>query len=374
MNMGINEIYDLLKKYRERQCTLEEEEQIVRWYEQFDDEVEKLPEIPEGKREQLWFSIKRKIQTPWKLRMVMFYRYTAAIIILAMIGSVGIYFGGAREQERQVPVRQEILPAQGVAVLQLSDGREVALSSTTVIKEQEGVIIENDSSKVLNYTLTTVKSEPLYNTITVPAGGEFSVLLSDGSSVHLNSCSSLTYPVPFMGDVREVKLSGEAYFDVTKSDRPFIVKMEDIDVRVLGTSFNLSGYTTDQNVSVTLVSGKVAIRDHQLQRDFNVTPGMRFEYNRESQQVKMWEMDPELYISWMKGKFRFEDMRLEDIMVTLNRWYDCTITYSDNTLRDLRFTGAAEKDRPASYLLELIEMITEVKFQIDGKHILITRK
>lgn len=270
--MGINEIYDLLKKYRERQCTLEEEEQIVRWYEQFDDEVEKLPEIPEGKREQLWFSIKRKIQTPWKLRMVMFYRYTAAIIILAMIGSVGIYFGGAREQERQVPVRQEILPAQGVAVLQLSDGREVALSSTTVIKEQEGVIIENDSSKVLNYTLTTVKSEPLYNTITVPAGGEFSVLLSDGSSVHLNSCSSLTYPVPFMGDVREVKLSGEAYFDVTKSDRPFIVKMEDIDVRVLGTSFNLSGYTTDQNVSVTLVSGKVAIRDHQLQRDFNVTP------------------------------------------------------------------------------------------------------
>ena len=374
MNMGINEIYDLLKKYRERQCTLEEEEQIVRWYEQFDDEVEKLPEIPEGKREQLWFSIKRKIQTPWKLRMVMFYRYTAAIIILAMIGSVGIYFWGAREQERQVPVRQEILPAQGVAVLQLSDGREVALSSTTVIKEQEGVIIENDSSKVLNYTLTTVKSEPLYNTITVPAGGEFSVLLSDGSSVHLNSCSSLTYPVPFMGDVREVKLSGEAYFDVTKSDRPFIVKMEDIDVRVLGTSFILSGYTTDQNVSVTLVSGKVAIRDHQLQRDFNVTPGMRFEYNRESQQVKMWEVDPELYISWMKGKFRFEDMRLEDIMVTLNRWYDCTITYSDNTLRDLRFTGAAEKDRPASYLLELIEMITEVKFQIDGKHILITRK
>ena len=372
--MGINEIYDLLKKYRERQCTLEEEEQIVRWYEQFDDEVEKLPEIPEGKREQLWFSIKRKIQTPWKLRMVMFYRYSAAIIILAMIGSVGIYFGGAREQERQVPVRQEILPAQGVAVLQLSDGREVALSSTTVIKEQEGVIIENDSSKVLNYTLTTVKSEPLYNTITVPAGGEFSVLLSDGSSVHSNSCSSLTYPVPFMGDVREVKLSGEAYFDVTKSDRPFIVKMEDIDVRVLGTSFNLSGYTTDQNVSVTLVSGKVAIRDHQLQRDFNVTPGMRFEYNRESQQVKMWEVDPELYISWMKGKFRFEDMRLEDIMVTLNRWYDCTITYSDNTLRDLRFTGAAEKDRPASYLLELIEMITEVKFQIDGKHILITRK
>ena len=91
-------------------------------------------------------------------------------------------------------------------------------------------------------------------------------------------------------------------------------------------------------------------------------------------QVKMAEVDPELYVSWMKGKFRFEDMRLEDIMVTLNRWYDCTVSYSDDALRDLRFTGAAEKDRSASYLLELIEMITEVKFQVDGKHILITRK
>ena len=261
-----------------------------------------------------------------------------------------------------------------VAVLQLSDGREVPLNSTAIIQEQEGVVIKNDSSRVLDYTLATTKSEPLYNTITVPAGGEFQVLLSDGSSVRLNSCSALTYPVPFTGDVREVKLTGEAYFDVTKSDKPFIVKMADIDVRVLGTSFNLSGYTTNQDVSVTLVSGEVTVHNHQLQQDFNITPGMRFEYNRENHQVKMTEVDPELYISWMKGKFWFEDMRLEDIMVTLNRWYDCTVSYSDDALRDLRFTGAAEKDRSASYLLELIEMITEVKFQVDGKHILITRK
>ena len=87
-----------------------------------------------------------------------------------------------------------------------------------------------------NLYITRLQSRP----------GRVSVLLSDGSSVSLNSCSALTYPVPFTGDVREVKLTGEAYFDVTKSDKPFIVKMADIDVRVLGTSFNLSGYTTDQ--------------------------------------------------------------------------------------------------------------------------------
>ena len=130
------------------------------------------------------------------------------------LGSGVIYFRGSDEPERQELTQQDILPAQGVAVLQLSDGREVPLNSTTIIQEQEGVVIKNDSSHVLDYTLATAKSEPLYNTITVPAGGEFRVLLSDGSSVCLNSCSALTYPVPFTGDVREVKLTGEAYFDV----------------------------------------------------------------------------------------------------------------------------------------------------------------
>ena len=107
--MGINEIYDLLKKYREHRCTPEEEERIARWYEQFDDEVENLPEVPEGKLEQLWFSIKRKIHVPWNRRVVVFYRYAVAIIILAMVGSSVIYFRGSGESERQELTRQDIL-------------------------------------------------------------------------------------------------------------------------------------------------------------------------------------------------------------------------------------------------------------------------
>ena len=101
---------------------------------------------------------------------------------------------------------------------------------------------------------------------------------------------------------------------------------------------------------------------------------MRFEYNKENKQVKLEEVDPELYISWMLGIFKFEDMRLEDIMVKLNRWYDCSVAYEDSTLQNLRFTGAAEKDRSASYLLELIETITDVKFEINGKNILVEHK
>ena len=81
-----------------------------------------------------------------------------------------------------------------------------------------------------------------------------------------------------------------------------------------------------------------------------------------------------MYVSWMRGKFKFENMRLEDIVCKLNRWYDCNVEYADDTLRDLRFSGAAEKDRPASYLLEMIETVTDVKFDVSGKKIRISRK
>ncbi len=372
--MSTNEIYDLLKRFREHQCTPEEEEQVIRWYEQFNDEAENLPEVPKGKLEQLWFSIRRKINaSSGRRRTVVFYRYAVAVAMLLVVGAGVIYLRDTKEQDQVVLAKQDILPAKGVPVLRLSNGQEVSLDKVAVIQDQAGVVIKNDSLQILDYTLTEGKSEPVYNTISVPEGGEYQVLLSDGSSVRLNSCSSLTYPVPFSGDAREVKLTGEAYFDVTKSDKPFIVKTADIDVRVLGTSFNLSDYTTDREASVTLVQGRVAVREHGDEEEIHITPGTRFEYNRETNQTSVEEVDTELYVSWMKGVFKFEDMRLEDIMTKLNRWYDCTVTYSDDALRDLRFTGAAEKDRSAGYILELIESITDVKFEIDGKNILIKR-
>mgnify|MGYP002264760817 CR=1 FL=1 len=147
-----------------------------------------------------------------------------------------------------------------------------------------------------------------------------------------------------------------------------------MNVRVTGTTFNVSDYADDSRVTTTLVEGQVVVNKRDQEETYVLEPGLTFKYKKDNGKIKIRTEDPELYVSWMRGKFKFENMRLEDIVCKLNRWYDCTVSYSDDALRDLRFTGAAEKDRPASYLLELIEMITEVKFQVDGKHILITRK
>lgn len=373
--MEVNEIYELLKKYREHRCTPEEEGQIMRWYEQYDGEVEILSTLPKDKLEQLWFSIKHRVPVySQKRRMMIFYRYAVAIVLFILVGGGYFYFGGVEKKALPELKMRDILPAKGVAVLRLSDGRELPLDKTVEIQEREGLVIRNDASQVLDYSLSESKSEPIYNTITVPVGGEYRVLLSDGSSVRLNSCSSLTYPVSFTGELREVELTGEGYFDITKSDKPFVVKTSELEVRVLGTSFDLSDYRTDGEASVTLVNGKVSVLETRGMKEYHITPGMRFECDKESRHVSLKEVDTDLYISWVKGKFAFEDMRLEDIMLKLNRWYDCTVIYTDDSLRNLRFTGAAEKDRSAEYLLELIETITDVKFEIDGENIIINHK
>ena len=374
--MSVHEIYDLLKKYRENRCTPEEKERIVGWYQHFEDEAEGLPEIPQGKLNQLWNSIENRVNGKKERRIGWMYRYAAAVVILCLVAGGIVYYNQETEKNDAVELAQrEILPAKGVVVLQLGDGRQVPLTEAVTIQDREGVVIKNDSSKVLNYSLAaSAGMEPTYNTITVPVGGEYRVLLADGSSVQLNSCSSLTYPVPFREDVREVELKGEGYFDVVKSAKPFIVKTSCVDVRVLGTSFNVSDYEEDREAQATLVEGSVVVRGLQQVKECKITPGMMLAYSKSDGQMRTEEVDTDLYVSWMKGKFYFENMCLEDIMTKLNRWYDCEVEYEDGALRGLRFSGAAEKDRPASYLLGMIETVTDVKFEVSGKKILVMHK
>ena len=363
--MGVDEIYDLLKKYRENTCTPEERERIVRWYRQQDDEVEQLPEIPRKKLEQLWYSIERKMRGRERS---LFFSYAAMLIIMFSVGG-GIFYHPVET------VHQDLLPAKGVVMLQLSDGRSIPLTGTAIIKERGGQVIENDSAKVLDYTGVREKEvEPVYNKITVPTGGEYLVLLSDGSRVRLNSCSSLRYPVVFTGENRTVELEGEAYFEVEKSVHPFFVKTSNVNVRVTGTTFNVSDYADDSRVTTTLVEGQVVVNKRDQEEIYVLEPGLTFKYKKDNGKIKIKAEDPELYVSWMRGKFKFENMRLEDIVCKLNRWYDCNVEYADDTLRDLRFSGAAEKDRPASYLLEMIETVTDVKFDVSGKKIRISHK
>lgn len=363
-------VFESQKKYRKNPLDADRKA-AEEWYDSFDGLVGKVPMVPQGKLEQLWFLIEKRILRRRKILNRRFY-FSAASVALLFLGVGGWLYTEMMPMEGRGDGkgRQEIFPAAGIPVLRLSDGRQVALDKSELIRESADVLIKNDSARVLDYSeVEGTEEEEIYNTVIVPVGGEYQVVLADGTNVRLNSCSRLTFPVSFNGEKRSVDLQGEAYFEVVKSSKPFEVNTSNFVVQVLGTSFNVSDYLEDSTATTTLLEGRVRVKDKKRQEGYDIMPSNTLVYRKGRETVMVQRDGVERYVAWLEGKFRFEGMRLEEIMRTLKRWYDCDIVYEDDRLKDLHYSGVVEKDRPVSYLLGMIEEVTDVGFEIEGNEI-----
>ena len=194
----------------------------------------------------------------------------------------------------------------------------------------------------------------------VPRGGEFAMKLSDGTMVYLNSETNLRYPVQFHGEERRVILSGEAYFDVTKSDKPFIVEVDDYEVRVLGTRFNVQAYK-GESFETTLEQGSVEVEVNA--RVVLLKPGEQAVVTEDGELSKQ-KVDVHRYTAWKDGQFVFDDERLEDVMNTVARWYDIKVFYRNPEVKDIRINGNISRYKDFSVLLEKIEKLEIVYFDI----------
>lgn len=371
--METHHLNDLLKKYRENCCTPDEMAELTDWYDRFEGEAEKIAPVPEEKLEMLYRQIVQNIVRIDNRHSIYFRarKLFAVAAILSILLGTGLYFAF----HFSIPSNEEMIaPGRYQAELILSDGSSLALDSTTTVTETNGALIKEHTQATLDYSRLTTQKPGTMNTIKIPLGGEYSVILSDGSQVWLNSGSSLTYPVVFDENNREVFLTGEGFFKVTPSAVPFGVKTTRLDVKVLGTSFNVSAYEEDGKISTALVTGCIEVSGERIPQAYRITPGHILTYSKKSGEVSVAECDTEIYTSWLLGEFKFRDMRLGDIMKKLNRWYNCTIIYDDPALQELRFSGAAEKDRPVNYLLDMIETITDVRFEISGGQIFVKHK
>lgn len=377
--MDIDQLYSLIKKYRNNGCTSEELQELDQWYELFDEDVDRVSSVPDEKLEYILAQIDHKT-TPLKSpknrlqRTINWVGRVAALVAICLI--MARYLMPTMEE---IVSKSEIIasipPGSQQAELIMDDGSTVSLSTTTVVKDKSGNLLKKESSAILDYTtLAGASTENRFNTIAVPMGGEYSVILADGTQVWLNSGSTLRYPVAFGGDKREVTLTGEAYFNVSKSKTPFIVKTSDMDITVLGTSFNISAYANDDKVQTTLVNGSVVVSSKHGNQEYTLKPGHSLSYTKSINAVTVEACDTKLYTSWIDGEFKFRDMRLESILTQLSRWYNCEIIYDDNSLKDICYSGSFERDRPANYLLGLIEMITPVDFEINGGNIIVKKK
>ncbi|MDE6451704.1 MAG: FecR domain-containing protein, partial [Odoribacter sp.] len=277
-------------------------------------------EINPGKS---WEQFNKRIRRP-KMNL-RFLPYTAAAA--AIILSFGFLFWQSTDQYKIqsnfIPVSQQTVPNQKQVILTLSTGQKINLSDSLIpMTEKNGTTIHNTGNQLV-YNTTDTASVLVYNTITVPRGGEYKLALSDGSIVWLNSESELTYPVNFGRDKREITLTGEAFFEVQQdTTRPFIVRTNQFDIRVTGTQFNVRNYA-QETASATLAEGSI-----QLERNNRITPlcpGQQASWVEGKVQVK--EIDIEEAIAWRYGAFCFKQRRLESLLDEIARWYDIEILY-----------------------------------------------
>jgi anti-sigma factor len=305
-------------------------------------------------------------------RRLGWYRWVAAVMLPVMVAA-GYFIREMKRDSLQQGVEiASIEPGKSKAILRLGNNRvlEITKERETHVDVAEGVAATNNSlGMIYPEQVATGKTE--YNVLEVPRGGEYTVTLSDGTVVHLNSGSELRYPVAFGAERREVFLSGEGYFEVVKdSVRPFFVNADKLKIRVYGTSFNVNTYDLE-NIQTVLVEGKIGIQTMNMNTEYMVKPGQLALYNQEKGTMEILNVDVLPYVAWKDHEFMFDDESLEKIMNRLSLWYDVDVFFQTASLKQLHFTGHLGRYDDISHILDAISGVTQVKFSVKGRTIIV---
>lgn len=293
-------------------------------------------------------------------RLPMFYKYAATVACLMVLG-IGYYFYQTSETRKTQPR----LLVQN-AYLVLDDGKQVELNRQMQM-DYNGLKIINTEERKVSFQHDKESSSTSPNKLVVPEGTEYSLQLSDGTNVHLNAGSTLVFPSVFRQDARVVELSGEAYFDVTHSGIPFIVKSKSMDVKVLGTTFNMTAYPEDPIVATTLLTGKVAVTCHSqtdtTTQTIVLTPGLQARFQPREDVLKVDSVDVEEQTAWRRGEFAFENVNLGNIMTIIGRSFALDVTFDNPELQNITCFISIQRDKGYEEILKIIHMATGVKFK-----------
>lgn len=336
----------------------------IRW-------VQENVQIREEQAKKIIFSSLKK-----KRNLTPYYGVAASIAVLLIV----TLFFFIREDKQVVSeklVVSEIKPIQSKAMLVLSTGEQIQLTkSTQKIQEQDGSVLKIDSVMGVQYdALSTQRVEkPIYNKIVVPRGGEYFVTLSEGTKVWLDADSELEYPVFFSGDFREVKLKGNAYFCVTKkNDKPFVVRAGEFSLKVYGTEFNVNAYDL-QNIETVLVNGSIGFKANISTPERMMAPNELAVSDSRTGQSEIHQVDIYPYIAWKNQNIVFVNERLESIMEKMARWYDVTVFFQDESLKDLRFDCNMRRYADIRDLFFFLEKTSNARFALNGRTVVISKK
>ena len=319
-----------------------------------------------------WQVVQQKAAWRRRKRLTRVYRVAVSVVI---IFGVAIAFLLREEATTVVPVVkvEEITPGRSMAKLTVASGDVYHLDSLHQV-DLITSLAENNGKEVvfIDRQLEEGASEIKYNKVEIPRGGEYQIVLGDGTRVYLNAQTELRFPESFASsEQRLVYLSGEAYFEVTKNpSKPFAVQCKDYAVKVLGTSFNVNSYEGDETSKTTLATGKVEIDMDGKQTILN--PGQQAIIKNGEVNVK--EVDVEVYTTWMFDNFRFQSESIQEIMTKLSRWYAIDVFYMNESVRNYHFTGYLPRYAKIADVLELLSLTTNIKFDVEGKTVIVMEK
>ncbi|MEP6614618.1 MAG: FecR family protein [Mucilaginibacter sp.] len=382
-----NRYRELAKKWMDNTITPAEQAEFAAWYNTGQDTPIDIPsafaENDEALKQRILYKINREIKkngSPIKKMIPVWLRYAAAVFLFG--GSFMCYYAHTHRvvkshklTQQQKPVKNDASPGGNKAVLTLANGSKINLSDVKngVLASQGQTVLKKDKDGRIIYEAPvgkTVDSSAIFNTITIPKGGQYQVVLSDGSKVWLNSASSITFPAAFSRTERKVTITGEVYFEVAKNkSKPFRVVAGEQTVEVLGTHFNINAYTDEDALKTTLVEGSVKI-----------TAGAQSVVLKPEQQasmlagkagrIKVTTVDTDNVLAWTSGNFQFEKAEIPLIMREAARWYDVDIKY-EGEIPKRRFTGSISRSVNLSELLKMLKY-TGINFKIAGKTIVVT--
>lgn len=353
----------LIRRYRDNKATPEELEVFFRLLKDgaVNDELEEVMNEETGKQ------VPKSVHT-WRIAGIA----AAAILILSVSVSL-FYFLPEKKftQESPKPLvvksGQDLLPGANKAVLYLSDGSSMVLDSAsdgTLTQQGDATVLKNKGT--LSYQqITDENKQASFNTVNTPRGGQFHLVLADGSKVWLNAASSIRFPTTFSGKERRVELTGEAYFEVAKNTaQPFIVVSGKAEIQVLGTHFNVNAYSDETSLSTTLLEGSVMVKSGS--NNSVIKPGELAKLTTEGN-ISVHTVDVDNVVAWKNGMFSFKAASIEEIMRQLSRWYDFTVQYDKRVTE--KFYVNISRNTNLSDILKILETTEAVHFKIEGKKV-----
>lgn len=372
---------ELAEKWLNGTITEEEKEEFAQWYAQEENSPLNVPADFAGSEQELRRRLYNKITKARKKegKIISIRKNVKVAVAAIFILAAGLWFYFYTDQKKpfatagnqiDLQANRDILPGGNKAVLILGDGSKIVLDTAmngTVTENQHIQVIKLNDGQ-LAYSSTGKKKSTDYNTLSTPRGGQYTVILADGTKVWLNSASTLRFPTSFSGTDRVVELSGEAYFEVAVNvSQQFRVKLNNMEVQVLGTHFNVMAYEDEELVKTTLLEG--SLRIHKNTKVAMLKPGEQAQVGKDNYFEIRKDADTQEAVAWKNGLFNFEGANIETIMRQMARWYNIEVIYQDK-IND-HFNGTISRHVGIQKVFEMLELTEAVHFIIEENKVIV---